>query len=83
MSVYTVNGKGIWTSLTEDERRVSERIGFYKIDQFLGFKYTKMLQAKYLPGNPKTLLSISIPIWKGRKFVIKLQKTKPDKSRKK
>ena len=76
MSVYTVNRKGIWTGLSKDEKAESERIGLFKIDQFLDFKYTKMLQTKYMPGRPKTLLEISIPIWKGRRFMVKFQKTK-------
>ena len=80
MSVYNVTGCGIWTSLSEEKKEKIYQMGSYEMDQFFGFKYTKMFQPRYLPGNPKTLFSITIPLWKGRKFMIKFQKSKPRKA---
>lgn len=79
MSVYSVTGCGVWTSLSNNEKEKIYQISSYEMDQFFDFKYTKMFQPRYLPGNPKTLMTITIPLWKGRKFMIKFQKSKPRK----
>ena len=76
MSVYCFNGRGIWTSLSEKERSAMEQVGFYKIDRFLNFKYTKMFQPRYLPGSPKNLFTLTIPLWRGRKIVFQVRKIK-------
>ena len=77
MSVYNDTESGMWSGLSKEEQRAYSQLLCYRVDHFLDFKYTKMLQHKYLPGGPKTLLTITIPFFRGRKFLIKLQKCKP------
>ena len=80
MSVYNVTGEGTWSMLSNEQKEEIYQRGSYEIDQFFNFKYTKMFQPRYLPGNPKTLLTITIPLWKGRKLMFKIQKSKPRKA---
>lgn len=80
MTVYNVTGVGSWTSLSNEQKEEIYQKGSYEMDQFFKFKYTKMFQPRYLPDNPKTLLTITIPLWKGRKLIFKLQKSKPRKA---
>lgn len=80
MSVYNVTGQGVWSSLSNDQKEAIYQLGSYEMDQFFHFKHTKMFQPRYLPGNPKTLLTITIPLWRGRKLMFKIQKSKPRKA---
>jgi len=81
MSVYNSTGAGIWSSSDEYEKHHFSQLLCYRVDHFLNFKYTRMFQHKYLPGEPKTLFTLTIPLFKGRKFMIKFQKSKPWKAK--
>lgn len=81
MSVYNVNNNGMWSGMRENEKHRFSQLLCYRVDHFLNFKYTKMFQHKYLPGEPKTLFTLTIPFFKGRKFMLKLQKSKPWKAK--
>lgn len=81
MSVYNITSTGMWSRLSSEEKHAFSQLLCYKVDHFLNFKYTKMFQHKYLPGEPKTLFTLTIPFFKGRKFMLKLQKSKPWKAK--
>lgn len=75
MSVCRRTGTGIWSSLAlaEQERQLQE--WYFRIDRFLGFRFTRKFRHLYLPHEGKKIFSFSIPyFWRGRRIRVSFSK---------
>lgn len=79
MSVTRRTGTGIWSRLDELSRERALQEIYYKLDRYLGFKYTAKFRHRYLPHEGKKIFSFSIPYFKrGRRLIFSLSKLKKD-----
>lgn len=75
MSVYSITGVGIWSSLGSRARQEQLQDFYYHIDRFLDYKYTHKFRHQYLPHEGKKLFSFSIPYFrKGRRLLFSVSK---------
>ena len=79
MSVTRRTGTGVWSGLDEQVRASRLQEMYYKLDRYLGFKYTAKFRHQYLPHEGKKLFSLSIPYFRrGRRLILSLSKFKRD-----
>jgi len=75
MSVCRRTGRGVWTSLAEEARVLQLQELYFKLDRYLGFRFTKKFRHLYLPHEGKKLFSLALPyFWRGRKLLLSLAK---------
>ena len=80
MSVTRRTGTGVWSALDALTQKKELQNWFYKIDRYLGFRFTKKFRHRYLPHEGKKLFSVNIPYWKNRRISICLSKLKKEDS---
>lgn len=75
MSVYSITGVGTWSGLSEERKRERLQCLYYRLDRYLGFRYTAKFRHQYLPHEGKKLFSFATPYFhKGRKILVSFSK---------